>query len=199
MMKMLMAGVLAVLLSVSVQAAEKTVKDAKDAKDEKPASREIAMLTLEATVESIDRLARKVTLKNKEGESKTFTLDESAGKLDAVEAGDLLTIRYIAAVTIQVLGPDEAKPGVEDGDAVVAQTKPGEKPAAMAAGEASVVVTIESIDLKNERVTLKGKDGKMETVTPRNPENLKKVKVGDLVRITYTEAIGFSVTKPAGK
>ena len=193
MMKMSMAAVLAVLLSLSVQAAEQTAKDAK------PASQEIAMLTLEATVESIDRKARKVTLKNKEGESKTFTLDESAGKLDAVEAGDLLTIQYLAAVTIQVMGQDEAQPG-EDGKAVVAQTKPGEKPAALAVGEASVVVTIEAIDLENERVTLKGKDGKVETVTPRNPENLKKVKVGDLVKITYTEAIGFSVTrKPAGK
>ena len=193
MMKMLAPGVLAVLLGVSVQAEEQTAKDAK------PASQEIAMLTLEATVESIDRKARKVTLKNKEGESKTFTLDEAAGKLDAVEAGDLLTIRYLAAVTIQVLGQDEAQPG-GDGKAVVAQTKPGEKPAAMAANEVSVVVTIEAIDLENERVTLKDKDGKVETVAPRNPENLKKVKVGDLVRITYTEAIGFSVTrKPAGK
>ena len=62
------------------------------------------------------------------------------------------------------------------------------------------MVTIESIDLENERVTLKSKVVKLETVTPRNPENLKKVKVGDLVKITYTEAIGFSVTrKPAGK
>ena len=193
MMKMSMAAVLAVLLSLSVQAEEQTAKDAK------PASQEIAMLTLEATVESIDRKARKVTLKNKEGESKTFTLDEDAGNLDAVEAGDLLTIRYLAAVTIQVMGQGEAQPG-EDGKAVVAQTKPGEKPAALSVGEVSVVVTIEAIDLENERVTLKGKDGKVETVTPRNPENLKKVKVGDLVRITYTEAIGFSVTrKPAGK
>ena len=193
MMKMSMAGVLAVLLSVPVQAEEQTAKDAK------PASQEIAMLTLEATVESIDRKARKVTLKNKKGESKTFTLDEAAGKLDAVEAGDLLTIQYIAAVTIQVLGQDEAQPG-KDGKAVVAQTKPGEKPAALAVEETSVVVTIESIDLENERATLKDKDGKVETVRPRNPENLKKVKVGDLVKITYTEAIGFSVTKrPAGK
>ena len=192
-LKMLTAGVVAVLLSVSVQAEEKAAKDAK------PASQEIAMLTLEATVESIDRQARKVTLKNKEGESKTFTLDKDAGKLDGVDAGDLLTIRYIMAVTIQALGPDEAQPG-RDGEAVLAQTKPGEKPAAMAASETSVVVTIEAIDLENERVTLKGKDGKVETVAPRNPENLKKVKVGDLVRITYSEAIGFSVTKkPAGK
>ncbi len=62
------------------------------------------------------------------------------------------------------------------------------------------MVTIEAIDLENELVTLKTEDGELETVAPRKPENLKKVKVGDQVKITYNEAIGFSVTeKPAVK
>ena len=192
-MNMLAAGVLVMLLSLSVQAAEKAAENVK------PLSQEIATLTLEATVESIDRQARKVTLKNEAGESKTFTLDKDAGNLDAVDVGDLLTIQYLRAVTIQVFGPDEVLPSADSG-AVVAQTKPGEKPAALAAGEASVVVTIEAIDLENELVTLKTENGEMETVAPRKPENLKKVKVGDQVKITYTEAIGFSVTeKPAVK
>jgi Cu/Ag efflux protein CusF len=181
------------LLSVSVQAAEKAAEKAQ------PATQEIAMLTLEATVESIDREARKVTLKNKEGESKTLTLDEDAGRLDAVDVGDLLTIQYLASITIQVLGPDDVQAGAAS-EAIIAQTKPGEKPAALAATETSIVVTIENIDLENDLVTIKGEDGELETVTPRNPENLKKVKVGDKVKITYTEAIGFSVTEqPAAK
>lgn len=190
---MLLTSVLIMLLSVSVQAAEKT------ADESKPVTQEIALLTLEATVESIDRQARKVTLKNEEGESKTFTLDEDAGRLDAVDVGDLLTIQYLAAVTIQVLGPDDVQAGAESG-AIIAETKPGEKPAALVAAETSIVVTIETIDLENDLVTIKGEDGEVETVAPRHPENLKKVKVGDKVRITYTEAIGFSVTeKPAAR
>ena len=104
---MLLTSVLIMLLSVSVQAAEKT------ADESKPVTQEIALLTLEATVESIDRQARKVTLKNEEGESKTFTLDEDAGRLDAVDVGDLLTIQYLAAVTIQVLGADDIQAGAE--------------------------------------------------------------------------------------
>ncbi len=191
--KILLTGVLIGVLSVSVQAAEKA------AKENKPVSQEIAMLTLEATVESIDHQARKVTLKNEEGESKTFTLDEDAGKLDAVDVGDMLTIQYLTAITIQVLGPNEVQV-VSKSDAIIAETKPGEKPGALAATETSIVVTIETIDLENDLVTIKGEDGELETVAPRHPENLKKVKVGDKVMITYTEAIGFSVTeKPAAK
>jgi len=191
--KILTASVLSVLLSLSVQAAEKATEDAK------PASQDVAMLTLEATVTNIDLEARKVTLKTEQGESKTFTLKKDAGKLDAVKVGDLLTVKYIAAVTIQVLAADEAQPGAE-AEAVVAETEPGEKPAALAAREVSIVLTIDAIDLENKLVTLKAKDGTLETVAPRNPENLKKVKVGERVKITYTEAIGYSVThKPASK
>lgn len=191
--KILAAGVLTVLLSVSVQAAEKPTEDAK------PATQDVVMLTLEATVEKVDREARKVTLKNKQGETKTITVKDDSIRLDAVDVGDLLTIKYIEAVTIQVLGTVEDQSGVY-GEAVIAKTVPGEKPAALAATEVSIVVTIDAIDLKNEMVTLKREDGKLETVVARNPENLKKVKVGDQVKITYTEAFGFSVTeKPTGK
>ncbi len=189
--KILLTGVLIVLLSIPVQATEKA------AEESKPVSQEIAMLTLEATVESIDHKARKVTLKNDEGEINTFTLDEDAGRLDAVEVGDMLTIKYLSAVTIQVLGPNDAKV-VSESDAIVAETQPGEKPGALAATETSIVVTIETIDLENGQVTIKGEDGELETVAARHPENLKKVKVGDRVMITYTEAIGFSVTEKPG-
>jgi len=191
--KMLAASVLSVLLSLSVQAEEKASENAK------PATQDIAMFTMEATVTNIDRQARKVTLKNEQGETKTLTLKKDAGKLDAVEVGDLLTVKYITAITIQVLAADEAQPGV-DAEAVVAETEPGEKPAALAAKKVSIVVTIDAIDLENELVTLKREDGTLETVAPRNPENLKKVKVGERVKITYTEAVGYSVTKkPASK
>ena len=58
-LKMLAAGVLAVLLSVSVQAEEKAAKDAK------PASQEIAMLTLEATVERISPVVDPTTTRRR--------------------------------------------------------------------------------------------------------------------------------------
>lgn len=192
-MNMLAAGLLVVLMSLSAYAADKA------AVDEKPAVQNVALLTIEATVESIDRQARQVTLKDKQGKTVTLSLDEGAGKLDEIDTGDLVTIEYLEAVTIEVFGPDEVEPGAT-GEAVVAESQPEEKPAGLAVSQVSVVVTIEAIDLEKELVTLKGKDGQLKTVKPQYPENLKKVKVGDMVKITYTEAVGFSVTeKPAGK
>jgi hypothetical protein len=45
-------------------------------------------------------------------------------------------------------------------------------------------------------VTLKWLNGNTETVKVQDPKNLEKVRVGDQVVITYTEAVAISVEKP---
>ena len=182
--KILVASLLFLLMSFSVQAVA----------DKKPLIHESETVTIEATVEKIDRKTRQLTLKGNEGKSVTVTLDDKAGKLDKIDVGDLVVINYLESVTIQVFDHDQAEPGAVAVEAV-AKTKPGEKPAGVVAGQVSVIVTIEAIDLKNELVTLKRKDGVLSTVKAQNPANLKKVKVGDRVQITHTQAVGFSVTE----
>jgi hypothetical protein len=192
-MKVLLASLVLILMSLSAHAADKV------AGDTKPMVLDVALLTVDAVVESIDRQTRQVTLKDAKGESTTFTLDEGAGRLDDIETGDQVTIEYLESVAIQVFESGVIEAGAVAGG-VALESLPGEKPAALIAKQVSVVVTIEAIDLEKNLVTLKGKNGKLKTVTPRDPENLKKVKVGDMVKITFTEAVGFSVTeKPAAK
>ena len=77
----------------------------------------------------------------------------------------------------------------------MSRAKAGEKPGGVLATEKTVVATIEAIDKKAKTATLKGEDGKSVTVTPRDPKNLDKVKVGDRLVITYTEAIAVKVEK----
>ena len=192
-MNVLVASLLLILMSLSLHAADK------GAGDKKPMRLDVALLSVDAVVESIDRQTRQVTLKDAKGKSVTLTLDEEAGKLDDIDTGDQVTIEYLESVAIEVFGPGEIEAGAV-AEAVAIESMPGEKPAGLLASQVSLVVTIEAIDLEKDLVTLKGKDGKLKTVTPRDPENLKKVKVGDMVKITFTEAIGFSVTeKPATK
>ena len=42
-------------------------------------------------------------------------------------------------------------------------------------------------------MTLKGPEGKLAVVKVQDPANLEKVKVGDELMITYTEALAISV------
>jgi len=46
---------------------------------------------------------------------------------------------------------------------------------------------------KARSLKLKGPEGDSQTVKARNPANLKKVKVGDVVDIAYTEAVAIKV------
>lgn len=161
---------------------------------EKPEILKAVVTTIEATVEEVDYDARKVTLKGPEGNTVTIDVDEQVKNLAQVEVGDLVTVEYIEAVTIQVFAPGEVAPGSAAVTAV-GSAEPGEKPAGVAMEKIMVVATINAIDKANSLVTLVSEEGRVKTVKASNPENLEKVNVGDRVMITYTEGIGISVTK----
>ena len=60
-------------------------------------------------------------------------------------------------------------------------------------------VTVTAINPKVPSVTFKGPKGEVKTVAVNDPANLEGVKVGDLVEITYTESLMFSVEKAPAK
>ena len=161
---------------------------------EKPGILQAVVTKIEATVEAVDHDSRKVTLKGPEGKTVTIEVDERVKNLPQVQVGDLVTVEYVESVAIQVFAPGEMKPGI-NAVAAAGSAKPGEKPAGVAMKEITAVATINAIDKANSLVTLAGTEGRVKTVKASNPENLEKVAVGDKVMITYTEAIGISVTE----
>jgi len=161
---------------------------------DKPGRIEAVVVTVQATVESVDHENRKVTLKGSDGETVTIDVDERVKNLPQVEVGDVVTMDYIEAVSIQVLAKNETEPDATTVK-VVKSAEPGQKPASVAMETTTVVATVEAIDKDQQLVTLKGVDGEIKTVKAENPENLEKVKVGDKVAISHTTAIGISVTE----
>jgi len=75
-------------------------------------------------------------------------------------------------------------------------SKPGETPGGAIGREVTVTATITAIDKNAETVTIRGPQGDSATVKARDPKNLDLVKVGDLVDITYTQALAVSLDKP---
>ena len=80
----------------------------------------------------------------------------------------------------------------------VTRAQPGEKPAGRVGSSVTVTATITAIDMANDTVTITGPGGQSRTIKARNPANLRKVKVGDPVDITYSEALAVSV-RPVSK
>jgi len=186
-------NVFVVIMMVMVTGISSYAADKKSDKIE-VLSKDAVLLTIDAEVENINYETREVTLKDSEGKTVKITVEMSAGKLENVKKGDLVAIEYLESVEISLVSSDKLKAGVVAG-AAVGTSDPEKKPVEVKVAQVNVILTIEKIDLKNELVTLKDAKGNIETVKARNPENLRKGKVGDKVIITVTKAIGYKVTK----
>ncbi len=151
-------------------------------------------VTVRATVDKIDQKSRVVTLRGPDGSTETIRVGEEARNLAQVKRGDEVVVTYYKSVAFQVLKPGEAKPAVtaEEG---AARAMPGAKPGGMAARVVTVVAEIVKLDREDQEAVLRGPEGKTVTVNVQNPENFDKVKVGDTVEITFTEAFAIDVQK----
>jgi len=79
--------------------------------------------------------------------------------------------------------------------AVAARSELGEMPGMAAVDSQVVTATVEEINLENNTFKLKYPSGEINEYVAQDPENLRKAEVGDMVVITYTEAIAISVEK----
>ena len=193
----LLAGLLVLSIAAAGFAAEPAGKSPAK-KAEPPSWKTSSLVEKTATVEAVDQSTRMVTLKGPEGNSVTFKASEEVRNLAQVKVGDEVKLAYYESLAVRVLKKEEAFPAAGESAAMV-RAKPGEKPGGVVGAETSVNATITAIDKKAKTATLKGEDGKSVTVTPRDPKNLEKVKVGDRLVITYTEAVAVKVEKAEKK
>jgi hypothetical protein len=166
---------------------------------EKPLSvKKERLVTATATVEAIDLQKRVVTLKGPEGNVFDVTVGKEARNLPQVKVGDLVKVKYYESIALRLVKPGEGVAGIQETE-VLGRAKKGEKPGGLTASEVTLTATITAIDKKKHMVTLKGPKGKSVTVKAENPKNLAKVKVGDEVEVTYTEALAISVEEAKKK
>jgi len=144
-----------------------------------------------ATVVAVDLQNRYVTLKGPDGALRDIKVGEEAVNLPQVKVGDLVTVKFYESIAVEVIKPGTAM-GAGEKTAIV-RAKPGEMPGGMAARQVSVTAIITAIDKQKNTMTLKGPEGKLVNVQVQDPANLEKVKVGDELMITYTEALAISV------
>lgn len=170
------------------------INNAAMAETELPGVTEVIEASAKLEVVEIDYEKRSVKLKNEKGDVEQIDVGDEVRNFDQVKAGDFVNIDYAEAIQVQVFKPDEVEAGAFV-DAVFGRAEEGEKPGAVAARNVTLVATITEIDLEKKTVTLKDKEGNTKTFNPRNPDNLKKVKVGDMVMFSYTEALSITVVE----
>ena len=161
----------------------------------KPAMGEARQIKMRGTISAIDKEKSTVTLKGQKG--RTITLDvQDPAKLEALKVGDPVVGTYIEAIAVEVKKAGSAVPGaaVEERRA---GSKPGENPAGVMARQVTVTATVTAVNKQAPSVTIKGPGGKVETVKVQDAKNIANVKAGDLVEITYVQALAVALDKPA--
>lgn len=159
-----------------------------------PAVGEAASVEVRGTVAAVDKKASTVTLKGPRGNTITLDVKDKA-KLDAIKVGDPVVATYVEAIALRIQPPGTAPSASVKEE--TASSKPGETPAGMVGRQVKAVVTITAIDKAAQTVTIKGPRGRTETVKARDPANLEKIKVGDKVEITYTQALAVAIDRSA--
>lgn len=154
------------------------------------------VVTMEATVTKVDQKTRDITLRGPKGKEIAVKAGPDVKNLAQLEVGDTVTLKYLRAAALEILPADSAPLGKqEQGDSMTAGA--GEKPGAVAGHSVSITAKLTAIDMKNHTVTLAGADGKPHVIEVKDPKlqaRMANLKVGELVRITYAEALGITVS-----
>ncbi|HLK12140.1 MAG TPA: hypothetical protein VKW76_12245 [Candidatus Binatia bacterium] len=151
-------------------------------------------LVATATVLRIDRKTRHVTLKRPDGTKFTIVAGPEVRNLPQVQKGDVVRITYRESIAYDVKKPGSTGPGIT-ASSDVSRAPEGEKPAGSATDTVTVRMTIAAIDKATSEATLRGPRGDVVVVKAKDPTKLDMVSVGDVVEITYTEALAVRVEK----
>jgi len=151
-----------------------------------------------AVVDAINHETRDVTLSSSSGETLNFIASPDVRNLDQVNVGDHVYAQYYEEVTIAVQEAKGAQPGAGQIQQIARAPK-GAMPEGAVVGTTVINAIVEDINLQNNTFKLRGPDGNVEEFTARNPENLRRAAVGDLVVITITQALGIMVRAPDEK
>ncbi len=145
---------------------------------------------LKGTVEAIDHAKRVVTVKDSKGKFVTVDVPEGAERFSSVKVGDKVTIRYYDLVSVRLKQPGEA---AVDSASAAATPAAGAKPVGTVAKQRTITATIQEIDPKVPSVTFVGPNGWKYSRRVADKKMLDKIKVGDRVDFTWTEAMMFNV------
>jgi hypothetical protein len=150
-------------------------------------------VTVTATVMAVDLKNREVTLKGPAGNEFAVAVTNAVKNLDKVHVGDTVDATYIQAVALDFQKGD----GIRMAESTTAADRAaaGHMPGAAAVKQTTVVTNIWAMDPTAGTVTVLGPFGHLTEVHLKDPAQLAGVKVGDQMKITYTQALATAVVK----
>src|SRR6516164_3984936 len=147
-------------------------------------------VTVWGTVETIDHDRRVVNIKTPDGKFQTIDVPPAAKRFDELKVGDKVSITYNNTVSARLKPPGEAPVNTATGSSTAGQ---GERPGGTASMERTMTATITGIDKSASSVSFTGPNGWKYERRVVDPTVLDKLKVGDLVDITWNTDVTVAV------
>jgi hypothetical protein len=155
-------------------------------------------VAIEGQVIALDQAARTVTVRGPDGNEQTFKVSADVRNFGQIKAGDMIDVDITHSVLLELRAAED----LSTSSAVsVARAPLGDKPAAIGVERNYVTAKIVAIDKKHYTVTMVGPKGHQEVFQVKDPDmraDLVKLKVGQVIRATFTDAVAVAVT-PAGQ
>ena len=184
-----------VALSLWSCSAQKPAENVATTTEERPSFEASNTVTAEVHVIGVDKTSRIVHVKRATGDTVNVQVGPEVKNFDQLAAGDVINVTYTENLSIRVEPPGELSSS-STSDMTTAAA--GEKPGGTYTELEETRATISAIDKTKGTATLTDQDGATFEVTPRVPENLDKVKIGDVVVFTHSQEVAVSV-EPAKK
>jgi hypothetical protein len=156
----------------------------------------VVLVTANAKVESVDAATRSVTLKLKDGKTRTIVAGDEVRNFDQIKPGDTVKAKYVESLDIQLKKDGKSILGRKE-TSKMDRSQPGAKPGGVAVREITVVTEVTKVDAAKHLVQVKNAQGEQFDLDVRDPEQLKLVKKGDQVEATYTQALAVALEPSA--
>jgi hypothetical protein len=182
-------------------------KDTSDTKDQaqpkdqgaKPSEVMAEKMSATATVMKVNAAKRQLLLKDDEGHQFKLDIPEKVTGFDAIKKGDKISADYYSSVALSLVKSGGQAP--TSGMGTAAERVPGPLPGGMVAKTVRSTVDVVNVDKSANKLTVKLPSGDTDTIDVKDSAmqgDLDKIKKGDKIKVSYTEAVAVAVT-PQGK
>jgi hypothetical protein len=156
-----------------------------------------------ATIQSIDKDARTVTVVDDQGKTMTVSVPKTVKSFDKLKPGQLVNLGYFESLAVSMHKPGEPKDtGSTSQGTSTMPAGEGQGPGRVGVRQTSVTVEVVAVDPKNHTITVRAPDGETRTVNVQDPalqQKLSSVHPSDNIDLTYTEAVAASLVPMAKK
>jgi len=179
-----------VALSLWGCSAQKPAENVATTTEEKPSFTASSTVTAQVHVLAVDKTSRFVRVKRATGDTVNVQVGPEVKNFDQLAAGDVINVTYTEQLAIRV---EPAGDLSSSSTSEMTTAAAGEKPGGTYTEMEETRATITAIDKTKGTATLTDQDGATFEVTPQIPENLDKVKIGDVVVFTISQEVAVSV------